>query len=184
MYEKEIKTQIREDITFQKKQQDKEWLETMSHHILSKVEETDAFRNATTIALYHAIPGEVQTAAFINKWHKEKLLFLPVIDGEHLRMYPYSGPQSLKRGVFGILEPIPNSDIKIPEISLIIVPGVAFDKNRNRMGRGKGYYDRFLKHTKAYKIGICYGFQLINEVPAEPFDIPMDMVITESEVIR
>ncbi|MDD3358745.1 MAG: 5-formyltetrahydrofolate cyclo-ligase [Parabacteroides sp.] len=184
MYIKGIKIQIREDIAFQKKLHDKEWLKTMSHQILSKIEETDEFRNASSVALYHAIAGEVQTSDFINKWYKEKQIYLPVIEGDNLTLRLYSGPESVKAGVFGILEPIPTNNSGDPDISLIIVPGVAFDRNRNRMGRGKGYYDRLLKHNEAYKIGICYGFQLIEEVPVEHFDIPMDMIITESEVIR
>jgi 5-formyltetrahydrofolate cyclo-ligase len=58
------------------------------------------------------------------------------------------------------------------------VPAVAFDKDGNRLGRGKGFYDRLLNHTKAVKIGVAYDFQLVDEIPVEPHDIPVDRVIT------
>ena len=70
------------------------------------------------------------------------------------------------------------------EIELIIVPAVAFDRNGNRLGRGKGFYDRLLQTTSATKIGVGYDFQLIEEIPAEPHDIPMDMVITQKHYIK
>ena len=183
MDKKEIKKTIRKEIAHLKKNHTMEWQEKMSALILSKLEETDQFRNARSIAIYHAIPGEVQTESFINKWHKTKQLYLPVIENDFLKLQPYHGPDNLKAGVFGILEPASNHAVDVSDISLIIVPGVAFDKNRNRMGRGKGYYDKLLKHSQACKIGICYEFQLIEEVPSESFDVPMDVVITESEVI-
>jgi 5-formyltetrahydrofolate cyclo-ligase len=64
------------------------------------------------------------------------------------------------------------------------VPGVAFDRNGNRIGRGKGYYDRLLEQTRAITVGVGYGFQLIEDIPAEPHDIAVDYVITEHGVIR
>lgn len=156
-----------------------------SKKILNRLEETALFRSASSIALYYAIPGEVQTAAFIEKWHHKKQLLLPLIEGDHLRLLTYTGKESLKPGAFGIPEPdgttppVPESDI-----DLIIVPGVAFDRQCNRMGRGKGYYDRLLSTTKAPKIGICFDFQLLESIPVEPFDIKMDMIITEKEIVN
>lgn len=151
---------------------------------MERLEESELFQQASCVALYHAIPGEVQTAAFIEKWYKEKTLLLPVIEGNDLRLLPYTGPDSLKAGIFGILEPTHETQI-IPEnlINLIIIPGVAFDRNHNRLGRGKGYYDRLLSSISAPKIGICYDFQLIETVPTEPFDQKMDLIITEKEII-
>ena len=68
------------------------------------------------------------------------------------------------------------------DIDIVIVPGVAFDKKYNRMGYGKGYYDRFLKDMTALKIGVCHSFQLVDEIPSEPHDIKMDMIVTEREI--
>lgn len=112
---------------------------------MDRLEQTELFQAASCIALYHAIPGEVQTAGFIEKWYRKKKLLLPLIVGDDLRLLLYEGPESLKPGPFGILEPKADG-IEVPknEIDLIIVPGVAFDKDKNRMGRGRGFYDRLL----------------------------------------
>lgn len=160
-------------------------LYNLSEKILKRLEETDLFRQASSIALYHAIRGEVQTAAFIEKWYLKKQLLLPVIEGDDLHLVPYRGKESLKSGVFGILEPTAAEEVLQTEYSpdLIIVPGVAFDRSLNRTGRGKGYYDRLLSTLEAPKIGICFNFQLQESIPVESFDKKMDLIITESEII-
>ena len=108
---------------------------------MNHLEQTELFQAASCIALYHAIAGEVQTAGFIEKWYQKKKLLLPLIVGDDLRLLLYEGPESLKPGPFGILEPKADG-IEVPknEIDLIIVPGVAFDKDKNRMGRGRGFH--------------------------------------------
>lgn len=168
----------------QKKEYSKSTLCSLSDKILENLGTTEVFRTASCVAIYHAIPGEVQTASFIEKWYTKKKILLPVIEGDDLRLLPYTGSESLKAGVFGILEPI-RTDLSIAEndIDLIVVPGVAFDRERNRMGRGKGYYDRLLSTLQAPKAGICFGFQLLPSIPVEPFDKKMDLVITEEEII-
>ena len=146
----------------------------LSAKIMDRLEETDLFQQASCIALYHAIPGEVQTAGLIEKWYRKKRLLLPLIKGK----------ESLKTGVFGILEPSEDCEaVPESEIDLIIVPGVAFDRQHNRLGRGKGFYDRLLSTLDVPKIGICYDFQLKDQIPAEPFDRKMDLIITEKEIL-
>lgn len=109
---------------------------------------------------------------------------LPLIKGNDLQLLLYSGKESLKAGAFGILEPTEDC-VAVPEneIDLIIVPGVAFDRQRNRLGRGKGFYDRLLSTLNVPKIGISYDFQLKDQIPVEPFDRKMDLIITEKEII-
>ena len=80
-------------------------LQDLSAKIMERLEETDLFRQASCIALYHAISGEVQTAGLIEKWYREKKLLLPLIKGNDLQLLLYSGKESLKAGAFGILEP-------------------------------------------------------------------------------
>ena len=155
-----------------------------SEKILKQLEETELFRQAFCIGLYYSISGEVQTATFIEKWSDKKQLLLPLIVGNDLRLLPYKGNDSLTPGVFGIPEPTDTETaISESEVDLIIVPGVAFDRQLNRMGHGKGYYDRLLSTMQAPKIGLCFDFQLQESVPVEPFDKKMDMIITEKEII-
>lgn len=129
--------------------------------------------------LYHSLKDEVDTHAFIRKWSREKCILLPVVVGDDLELRLYTGPEDLTVGAYGIEEPTGARFTDYAAIDLIVVPGVAFDRDGNRLGRGKGYYDRLLPRIpSAYKIGICFPFQLVDEVPAEPFDIRMDEIIS------
>ena len=148
--------------------------------MLSKLENHPAFRQAHTILLYYSLPDEVQTHEFVERWSREKQIILPVVKGDELELRQYTGPQDLQKGSFGIEEPTGELYDTPEQIELTIVPGVSFDRNGNRLGRGKGYYDRLLPRIpSAYKAGICFPFQLVEEVPAEPFDIRMDEIITQ-----
>lgn len=121
---------------------------------------------------------EVQTHSFIEKWSQTKRIVLPVVVGDVLELRLYTGPADLAIGSYGIAEPIGEPFTDYADIHLVVVPGVAFDAAGHRLGRGKGYYDKLLPLIAAPKIGICFPFQLIEEVPAEPFDICMNAVIT------
>ena len=81
-----------------------------SQSVLSRVEALPLFQQASRIALYHALPGEVQTAAFIERWYKQKAIYLPLVVGDDLRLLRYTGPDSLQKGSFGIWEPKPDGE--------------------------------------------------------------------------
>ena len=111
----------------------------------------------------------------------KKVLLPEVIDGENMVIREYTGKHDLKEGAFHIMEPIGSlfPEEKYQEIHLAIIPGMAFDQQGNRLGRGKGYYDRFLqKIPQVYKIGICFPFQLVDEIPTEETDIKMDAIMS------
>lgn len=109
----------------------------------------------------------------------EKRIVLPVVIGEELELRLYTGPHDLAIGPYGIAEPTGEVFTRYESIDLAIVPGVAFDASGHRLGRGKGYYDKLLPHITAFKMGICFPFQLVDEVPAEPFDVCMNTIITK-----
>ena len=151
----------------------------LSAEILKKVEEHPRFRAAQTVLLYHSLKDEVQTHDFIEQWSQHKQILLPVVVGDELELRIYEGRQSLRIGAFGIEEPTGAIFTAYQDISVAVIPGVGFDRNGNRLGRGRGYYDRLLPRlTHTYKIGICFPFQLIDKIPTEPQDIPMNEVIT------
>lgn len=157
-------------------------LKLQSVNILAAFEAHPAFRAANTVLLYHSLKDEVDTHEFIKKWSSEKRILLPVVKGDDLELRIYTGPQDMKTGAYGIEEPIGETFTDYAEIDFIAVPGVAFDREGNRLGRGKGYYDRLLPRIpSAFKAGICFPFQLIDKVPTEPFDICMDIIITTNE---
>lgn len=121
----------------------------------------------------------MQTHSFIEKWSKKRPLFYLSSSEKKLELRLYTGPQDLAIGAYGIAEPTGKVFTDYKAIDLAVIPGMAFDKDGHRLGRGKGYYDKLLPYIPAVKIGICFPFQLIEEVPAEPFDICMNTIITK-----
>ena len=173
MEKKELRTLIKT----LKKQHTKEQLLEQSEKILTKLEQHPDFVKADTVMLYSALPDEVQTQAFLEKWHLKKHIILPTVVGDDIIPVAYGEDTAFAVGDFNILEP--QNEPYTGGFDLIVVPGVAFDRNGNRLGRGRGYYERFLcQHLDVKRIGICFDFQLIDEVPAESFDIRMDEVIS------
>ena len=132
--------------------------------------------------MYHALPDELETRQFLAKWKDRKRFFLPRVNGVNLEILPYDESR-LELGAFHIEEPTGENTVNPSELELIVVPAVAFDKKGTRLGRGKGFYDRLLSTTKATKIGVGYDFQLVEDLPSEPHDVPMDMVITQKTTI-
>lgn len=145
--------------------------------IWKKLEEFDEFKNAKTILLYMSIAGEVTTAEFIKKWYSKKRIVIPLVKGETLILKEYH-PDKLCEGYRGIIEPSKDAiSIEPSEIDLAIVPGVAFSKNGERLGRGGGFYDRLLPNIKCPKFGICYPFRIIENIPIDPWDEKLTAVI-------
>ena len=179
----ERKKELRKYIASQKtRHRDSGMLKSQSAKVLAALEAHPAFRAANTILLYHSLKDEVDTHAFIRKWSKEKRILLPVVVGDDLELRIYSGPEDMATGSYGIEEPTGEVFTDLAAIDFIAVPGVAFDSKGNRLGRGKGYYDRLLPRIpSAFKAGICFPFQLVEEVPAESHDIRMDIIITSNE---
>lgn len=145
--------------------------------VFARLENTAAFMLADKILMYHSLPDELSTVNFLRKWNKLKKFYLPRVNGVNLDILPYE-ESKLEFGAFHIEEPTGNDTTSPDEIELIIVPAVAYDRKGNRLGRGKGFYDRLLGTTDATKIGVGYEFQLVDEIPVEPHDVRMDMVIT------
>ena len=139
------------------------------------------FQEAQTVLLYHSMKDEVYTHEFIEKWVAEKKIILPVVVGDELELRIYTGPNDLAISSYGIAEPTGKVFTDYNAIDIAVIPGMAFDQKGNRLGHGKGYYDKLLPHIPAFKAGICFAFQMIDDIPVDQFDISMDMVITNNE---
>lgn len=175
----ELKKNLRKQINLRKSAVGVAEAEMSSEIIFNKVEEIPEFIASKTILAYWSIEGEVITHRFIEKWAGKKRILLPSVDGDNMHIKVYKSNQALISGErYGIPEPDGPLFTDFSAIDFIIVPGVAFDINNNRMGRGKAYYDRFLKSLKAYKCGVCFDFQLFSKIPADENDISMDCVVT------
>lgn len=151
--------------------------------VFDLLERTAAFMMSDRILLYHSLPDELSTIAFIDKWHNRKQFYLPRVNGLNLEILPYA-KSHLHLGAFNIEEPDGDDTTDMTQIDMVVVPAVAYDRRGNRIGRGKGYYDRLLHDTRAIKIGVAYDFQLVDEIESEPHDVAVDYVITERGIIR
>ncbi len=143
-----------------------------------------AFTMARKVLMYHSLPDELGTHAFLERWENEKDFYLPRVNGLDLEILPYSRTRT-HLGAFHIEEPDGEDTADIDDMDLIVVPAVAYDRSGNRVGRGKGYYDRLLGRTKALKVGVCYDFQLFgeNEIEAEDHDVSVDFIIADGHGI-
>lgn len=140
-----------------------------------------AIGNAKRIGIYCSTRGEVDTYGLMEHWFWDKdiSIYVPKVTGETMDFFRISSFKDLSMGRFGILKPQTDDKINPDELEVIIVPIVAFDKYKHRIGFGKGYYDRYLKQTSARKIGIAFSFQEVDEILVDPFDVDCDIVITE-----
>lgn len=152
-----------------------------SGRIFARAELSEAFGRARTVGVFCSLADEPDTSEALARWSAAgRRLAVPRVEGDVMRFYEYD-PRTMRPGAFGIAEPGPEARLCEPrELDLVIVPGTAFTAAGGRMGRGRGYYDKYLAlpGVHAVKIGVCYAHQLVGELPAEPHDVAMDQVIT------
>lgn len=145
--------------------------------VWSLLEENPHFVSAKCVLLFWSLPDEVETHAFVERWYGKKRILLPVVVGDSLEIREYEGADRMREGDFHIQEPTGALFSDWDMIDLAVVPGVGFDAAGNRLGRGKGYYDRLLPNLSAYKIGVCFPEQYVPSVPSDAWDVRMDEVI-------
>ena len=151
--------------------------------VFAALERTAAFMMAESVLMYHSLPDELSTRDFIDRWASRKRFYLPRVNGLNLEILPYDRTR-LHLGAFNIEEPDGDDVADIADIDLVVVPGVAYDRRGNRIGRGKGYYDRLLRDIRATTIGVAYACQICDDIEPDDFDVPVHYVITEDEIIR
>lgn len=179
----EEKNRIRSDIRVLKKMLTQEQKEKEAETVFGKIESLPKFKTAKTVLIYWSTPDELPTHSFVKKWSAHKTMILPSVKGDRLLLKKFTSDTKMIQRALGIFEPdLP--DTFIGKIDLVIVPGVAFDAKKNRLGRGKGYYDRFFKRNKTMKIGVSFDFQLVATIPVNKLDKQMDMIITPSDTIE
>ncbi len=155
---------------------------TSARRVFEMLEKTADFLLSDRILMYHSLPDELSTREFITKWRGRKHFYLPRVNGLNLEILPYD-ESHLALGSFHIEEPTGNDLTSVEDMEMIVVPAVAYDRRGNRVGRGKGYYDRLLANSRARKIGVAYDFQLVDEIESEPHDVRVDVVITDKVMI-
>ena len=149
---------------------------------LNLLGECAVFQQAKNVLVYNALPDEIRTRRLLETWGENKNLFLPRVNGDDLDILAYS-KDAVQKGAFDIYEPMGEDLHDVKEMDLIVVPGVAFDLKGNRLGRGKGYYDKLLCNATCPKLGYIYDLQLLEQIPVEAHDIPMNFIVTDKRII-
>ena len=183
----QTKKELRQDMKRMLEAQSGEARSQKSRRIEEKLFGLDAFKKANTVCFYVSMPVEVDTASMIDRsigMGKRVLVPLTDLENKEIDLYTIKNRQSdLRPGVLGIREPDPKKAKKgdPSEVDCLIVPGLCFDKQNNRLGRGAGLYDRFLKKfdPSVPKIGLAFSFQVLPQIPVEPHDVRLDIVLTE-----
>ena len=179
-----MKQSLRKEIALLRGKHSDETLRNFSEQIFLRLTQTKEFKEAKCILAYYSFAGEVFTHDFIEKYAKEKRIILPVVKNDILILKEYNGKHQLEQSDFGILEPVGSDFTDYSQIDYGIIPGVVFDRNLNRHGRGKGYYDKLLPFLdNAYLVGVCFSFQLKDKMQVESHDYPMNCVISQNETI-
>ena len=173
-----LKKELRQHIREIKRQFSQQQLEELSLPIIARLK--SRLSNAKTILAYYSLPDEVDTRQLLDNLVAEgKTVLLPkVIDDENMEIRRYTGRQDLEEGILHLMEPIGEPFTAYEDIDIVVVPGLAFDAEGHRLGRGRGYYDRFLhRKNHPFCVGICFDFQKVAEVPVDEYDIPVDEVV-------
>ena len=163
---------------------------TSSRKACQHLIDTDQFKRASVVMFYLSLPHEIDVKpAILHAWQQGKTVAVPKVSWQQRHMIPVE-ITSLETGVAieaaGLKNPITGVPVPPDDIDLVVTPGLAFDKKGNRLGRGGSYYDRFFDSNKlgAYKCGFAFSQQIVEDVPVDDHDEPMDLVVTEAGVIK
>jgi 5-formyltetrahydrofolate cyclo-ligase len=180
------KQAIRDELLLRRRSQDAGERLQYSLRAQERLLASAEFCLARSVALYSPARGEVFTDLLMDEALRlGKHLLFPRMRDRQLELVEIESREELLPGPFGILEPSGGPPVAIGEVGLLVVPGVAFDRTGHRIGYGKGFYDRLLHGADhACKAGIAFDFQLLTELPAEGHDVRMDLLATESVLLR
>ena len=185
---------LRKEILTKRKNIDIVEKEKMDKKIFDKFFESKYYREAKNIFIYISYDSEINTKEIINKALKDnKKVYVPRTEFKTRLMdaVEIKSLDNLVESEYGILEPsLEEPHINPNELDLIVVPGVAFDRNGGRMGYGAGFYDRYFKKIskdnikKIEKLALAYDFQILDKIPMNEQDVPVSYIITEKEFIH
>lgn len=159
-----------------------------SENITGRLLATKEYQASRDVLVYVSTGSEADTAGIIRKaWQDSKNVYVPKVYGKEMQFIKITSFDELAVGYYGIMEPMKDEPVweKGSEASLCVMPGIAFDRQFNRIGYGGGFYDRFLADNEScIKAAICYSGQLIASIDSEDTDIKPDIIVTDVEVLR
>ena len=158
--------------------------EISSNKISQNLKQIDLFNDSQNIASYFPIGSEVNTNhIMLDILEQGKNLLLPKIVNDNLEFYVIPNLGKLEKGQFDIMEPKDSCE-RAEKIDCVLVPTIGISKSGDRLGYGRGYYDKFLSSTDAVKISLTYSKQIVKSIPNESHDIKIDLIITEDKIIK
>lgn len=182
------KAELRKEMTRLLKRQTEQEGGRKSGLITGELVRLKEYSEAKTILAYVSMQEEVSTAGFITKANGDgKCVVVPAVDPgkESMTLHKIKSLEELAPGYLGIREPKDRTcAIPCEKLDLAVVPGLAFDRRGNRLGRGKGMFDRLFEGAKCPKVALAFDFQLVDSVPVEKHDFPVDVIITEKRILR
>lgn len=167
-----------------------EQLMERSAAVCRRLIEQPEYQRAEVVMIFLSAPNEVETTQLaLQAWGELKRVLVPKVSWDQRRILPMeirSLTSDIGPGYQGIREPIDGMPIPVAEIDLVVVPGLGFDLKGNRLGRGRGFYDRFLTHRdfRAVSCGLALEEQVVEEVPVEESDARIDLLVTDERVLR
>lgn len=158
----------------------------LSHFAQQRLLATEFFATTSRLALYSPVRNETATNNIFDEACRQgKQVYYPRVTGESLEFVQINGLAQLVVGSFGVLEPADNLEVGRQEPELILIPGVAFDRQGHRLGYGRGFYDRYLARCsgQVVRVGFSYSFQLCDSLPISAHDQALDVLVTDAETI-
>ncbi len=157
--------------------------QALSQSILEHIKTSGILNNADLILAFCPFDGEPDISPIFSEIIKAgKKLLLPKVVGKSMKLCKVCSIETLNPGNFCILEPAECEEVDPEKVELALVPGVAFDRKGCRLGMGKGYYDRILGKVRGLKVGVAFSFQVLEEIPCDPWDQNVDAILTEKGI--
>ncbi|MBI3035817.1 5-formyltetrahydrofolate cyclo-ligase [Candidatus Woesearchaeota archaeon] len=180
-----MKNNLKEPTLEKRNSLSKEEILERSDKIKNNLFNSEQYKKSKTIMFFVSFNSEVHTHDMIKESLRNKTIIVPKVEHNEIEPSVIIDFDNLIPGKFGVLEPIEAMKIAYKNIDLVLVPGLVFDREGHRIGYGFGYYDRFLaKVPKAAKIGLAFDFQVVDKIPREMHDVPVEVVVTDQWVIE
>ena len=173
------KTALRKEIREKKRAMTQKQIEKASHALAQQFFATAYYREAKTLYGYLPYNQEVRTEPILLQALKDgKKVAVPKVYGDTMRFIYLEDMNGIEKGYAGIPEPVADEPVAADETALVLMPGLAFDKEGHRIGYGGGFYDKFLSAEPTHPtVALCYDFQMLPNLETEEFDVPVDLVL-------
>ncbi len=180
-----VKENIRKIIIDKRKALDTKELVRLSNLIVENIKGIEDIKNSTCYMFYYPMSGEPNILPLAEEFLGEGVcVCFPTVKDQTLCPVMVKDFKSFRKSNLGVYEPAVGRELKPSSLDVVFVPGLAFDTELYRVGFGRGFYDRFLKLTDAVKVGVAFDFQIMENLPHDEWDVPVDILVTPYDILR